>query len=135
MNRIYLTVIFFILLINNVYSQGNWNDFLAEGDDAFSKNNYQLAIDKYETALSVMDEEKTSATILYNLGNAYYKNENLGLAILNWERAKLLQSNDKDINFNLRIAKESIKGEVIPVKPFFLLKWWKKAQYLSIPKH
>lgn len=130
MNRIYLAVVFFILLMNNAYSQENWNDILAEGDDAFSKSNYALAISKYEQALAGIHEEETSVTVLYNLGNAYYKNENLGMAILYWEKAKLLAPNDKDINFNLRIAKDSIKGEVIPVKPFFLLKGWQKMQSL-----
>ena len=42
-----------------------------------------------------------SAPTLYNLGNAYARAGKPGLAVLNYERARLLEPNDPDIDANL----------------------------------
>jgi hypothetical protein len=43
-----------------------------------------------------------SAPALYNLANAYARAGKPGLAVLNYERARLLEPNDPDIDANLR---------------------------------
>lgn len=48
-----------------------------------------------------------SAAGLYNLGNAYARTGKPGLAVLNYERARLLDPNDPDIEANLRHVRES----------------------------
>jgi hypothetical protein len=47
-----------------------------------------------------------SAPALYNLGNAYARSGKPGLAVLNYERARLLEPNDPDIDANLRRVRE-----------------------------
>jgi hypothetical protein len=47
-----------------------------------------------------------SAAALYNLANAYARTGKPGLAILNYERARLLEPNDPDINANLRHVRQ-----------------------------
>jgi hypothetical protein len=48
-----------------------------------------------------------SAPALYNLANAYARAGKPGLAVLNYERAKLLEPNDPDIDANLRHVRET----------------------------
>jgi hypothetical protein len=48
-----------------------------------------------------------SAPALYNLANAYARAGKPGLAVLNYERAKLLDPNDPDINANLHHVREA----------------------------
>jgi hypothetical protein len=48
-----------------------------------------------------------SAPALYNLANAYARAGKPGLAVLNYERAKLLDPNDPDIDANLRHVREA----------------------------
>jgi hypothetical protein len=48
-----------------------------------------------------------SASALYNLANAYARAGKPGLAVLNYERAKLLEPNDPDIDANLRHVREA----------------------------
>ena len=103
---------------------------LTEGNDAYSKGNYSLAIQKYEAVLKSEEKGTTNVTLLYNLANAHYKNKNLGKAILYWEKAKMQAPNDAAIHTNLSIATDEIKGEVILIKPFFLVKWWKQVRSL-----
>jgi tetratricopeptide (TPR) repeat protein len=47
-----------------------------------------------------------SAAALYNLANAYARGGKPGLAVLNYERARLLAPNDPDIEANLRHVRE-----------------------------
>ena len=49
-----------------------------------------------------------SAPALYNLANAYARAGKPGLAVLNYERAKLLEPNDPDIDANLRHVREAV---------------------------
>jgi hypothetical protein len=48
-----------------------------------------------------------SAPALYNLGNAYARAGKPGLAVLNYERARLLEPNDPDIDANLHQVREA----------------------------
>jgi hypothetical protein len=48
-----------------------------------------------------------SAPALYNLANAYARAGKPGLAVLNYERARLLEPSDPDIDANLRQVREA----------------------------
>jgi hypothetical protein len=48
-----------------------------------------------------------SAAALYNLANAYARAGKPGLAVLNYERARLLEPDDPDIDANLRRVREA----------------------------
>ena len=47
-----------------------------EGLKAYKNNQYDLAIQEFET---ILDSNWISSQLYYNLGNAYYQNENLSL--------------------------------------------------------
>ena len=71
-------------------------------DEAYAAGNYQQAIALYEQILHTQGE---AAAIYYNLGNSYYKSDNIAKAILNYERALLMNPGDGDIRFNLELAR------------------------------
>ena len=48
-----------------------------------------------------------SAALLFNLGNSYARDGNAGLAVLNYERARLLAPDDPDLRANLRYVRSS----------------------------
>jgi hypothetical protein len=52
-------------------------------------------------------EARWSAAALYNLGNSYARAGQPGLAVLNYERARLLAPNDPDIEANLRHVRDA----------------------------
>lgn len=70
----------------------------ADADSAYVHERYQQAIADYEALL----KQGVSADLYYNLGNAYYRTDNMTKAILNYERALLLSPGDADIRFNLQ---------------------------------
>ncbi len=48
-----------------------------------------------------------SAAGLYNLANSYARAGKPGMAVLNYERARLLSPNDPDVEANLRFVRSS----------------------------
>ena len=84
--------------------------------DAYSNGDYVQAISIYET----MTQEGESDELYYNLGNAYYKNNQIGKAILNYERALRLNPSYDDAAFNLQLANEKIQDKIEPIERFFL---------------
>lgn len=93
----------------------------AEGDSAYMKNDYASAIQIYEALLN----RGEAADIYYNLGNSYYKAGDIAKAILNYERALLLQSGNGDIRANLEIARSKTVDKVEPVPEIFFVSWTK----------
>ena len=93
----------------------------AEGDSAYMKNDYASAIQIYEALLN----RGEAADIYYNLGNSYYKAGDIAKAILNYERALLLQPGNGDIGANLEIARSKTVDKVEPVPEIFFVSWTK----------
>lgn len=93
----------------------------AEGDSAYIKNEYGKAIQIYEALL----KKGEAAEIYYNLGNSYYKTGEIGKAVLNYERALLLQPGNGDIRANLEIARAKTVDKVEPVPEIFFVAWAK----------
>lgn len=93
----------------------------AAGDSAYMQNDYLAAIQIYESLL----RQGESAEVYYNLGNSYYKSGDIARAILNYERALLLQPGNGDIRVNLEIARAKTVDKVTPVPEIFFIGWFK----------
>ena len=94
----------------------------AEADKDYQENKFADAIEKYEAILS---SEGESAAIYYNLGNSYYKNKNIAKAVLNYERALLMNPGDADIRFNLDMARSKTVDQITPTAEVFIVTWYK----------
>ena len=93
---------------------------LKEAEEAYAKEDYTQAIELYESVLKTYGE---SAMVYYNLGNAYYKAGKVAPAILNYERALLLNPGDSDTRFNLQVARQKTVDKIEPIGEFFLTRW------------
>ena len=93
----------------------------AEGDSAYIKEDYAAAIQIYEALL----KNGEAADVYYNLGNSYYKRGEIAKAVLNYERALLLQPGNGDIRANLEVARAKTIDKVEPVPEVFFVSWIK----------
>jgi SH3 domain-containing protein len=66
------------------------------------------------TQAAAAEEKGYSASALYNSANAYARAGQPGLAVLNYERARLLAPGDSDVDANLRFVRASSH---VPVEP------------------
>ena len=102
-------------------------DALKEAETAYTQENYLQAIEHYEEILKIYGD---SYEVYFNLGNAYYKAEKIAPAILNYERALLLNPGDAAIRFNLEIAKLKKVDRIDPIGEFFVIQWFRTIQNL-----
>ena len=93
----------------------------ADGDQAYRDGDYQQAITLYEEVLTA----GVSADVYYNLGNAYYRMDDMAHAILNYERALLLSPGDADIRFNLQMARSHTSDKIAPETEMFFVTWYR----------
>ena len=93
----------------------------ADGDNEYSRGNYQQAIRDYEELL----KQTKSADLYYNLGNAYYRTDNITHAVLAYERALLLSPGDDDIRFNLQMARSKTIDKITPRSEMFFVTWYR----------
>lgn len=89
-------------------------------DDEYAKGNYQQAIKDYQEILKA----GVSSEIYYNLGNAYYRTDNITQALLAYERALQLSPGDNEIRFNLQYARSKTIDKITPETEMFFVTWY-----------
>jgi len=96
----------------------------------YQKNDYGSAVETYEQILS---EGVVSASLYYNLGNAYFKSGNLGKAVLNYERALQFSPEDKELKHNLDFVRDLLQDKVESSEsPHWLQKLLRIPQLLTL---
>ena len=98
-----------------------------KANQAYAQELYAEAAEQYEQIIAVGYE---SAELYFNLGNAYFKLNEIPSAILYFEKAKKLKPNDADIDFNLNVANTKIVDKIEPVPELFLWQWWRSIYNL-----
>ena len=92
----------------------------AQADSSYVQEHYQQAARQYEALL----KQGVSADIYYNLGNCYYRMDNITQAVLAYERALLLSPGDEDIRFNLQMARSKTIDKITPESEMFVVTWY-----------
>ena len=118
-NLRFLFVTFFMALVCSVNADNN-HSLLDSASVAYSKGEFSKAAKFYEMVLS---SGKEAPEVYFNLGNAYYKSNNIARAILNYERAIKLDPNNEDFNFNLKLANQRIEDKIDEAPRMFLAQW------------
>ena len=103
----------------------------ADIDKLYQKGNYMQAVKGYEKLL----QQGESASLYYNLGNSYYRLDNIPHAVLSYERAQRLAPSDEDIRFNLQLAQSKTIDNLTPEPEMFFVTWYKAlVNFLSVDK-
>lgn len=116
-NRIPLMI---FLMLSSTLSYGN--ELIQKAYAAYNGGRYSEAVALYD---SVAQTEGVSAGLLYNMGNASYKDGDDGMAMLCYQRAHRLDPGNSRINDNIRFLESKIedinkaelkgkKGDVAP---------------------
>ena len=89
-------------------------------NDLYAKGDYSNAAKQYEKILST---DGVAPEIYFNLGNSYYKSNEIGRSILNYERALRLDPSFDDAKFNLELAQLKVVDNIVPSPTFFIGRW------------
>ncbi len=102
----------------------------------FEKGNQEYARAKYTEALSdyqqVLKSGYQSAALYFNIGNAYYRTDEIPSALLYYEKAHRLAPGDEDINFNIRLTNLKTTDKIDEVPELFINRWWRNF-ILALP--
>jgi tetratricopeptide (TPR) repeat protein len=87
---------------------------LAQTEPQFTKANQEYAAGHFKEAIdgyeSLAHKGVWSTNLFYDLGNAYFHTGDLGRAILNYERALVLDRHHPEAQANLRIAHDEARA-------------------------
>jgi tetratricopeptide (TPR) repeat protein len=94
------------------------SDDLNAANHAYSEGRYDEAARQFQ---QLIQTQGYSAPLCFDLANAEAKAGHIGLAILNYERARYLAPSDSDIDHNLQLARQQagLKSNS--------LRWWQVA--------
>jgi len=89
---------------------------LSSAKKAYDKAEYDKAINDYE---KIVSSGEVSSELYYNLGNAYYKNNQIGKAIYHYQLAHKLNPADEDIKHNLTLANKRTVDQIEVKENYF----------------
>lgn len=112
--------VIFVLLSSSMFAQDDHNNAFIQANTQYEKGHYDKAATLYE---EIVEDGLESAELYYNLGNAYYRLDNVGLSILYYEKARKLSPTDEDILTNLAFANQKVEDEIDAVPVSFLTNW------------
>jgi tetratricopeptide (TPR) repeat protein len=92
-----------------------------KGSELFAAGKFQEALDQW---LAIYKSGYRTASLDFNIGNTYFKLNNVPGAILYFERALLLKPGDEDINYNLQIARSLVVDKYVEIPEIFFVIWF-----------
>lgn len=95
-------------------------ELMLQGNQAYGKSDFTTAISTYN---AILDAGYCSAELYYNLGNAYYRQQQYALSILSYERALRLKPNFRDARQNLQLAYSKTEDEIEQLPELFIVRW------------
>lgn len=116
-----LIFIVFSLFGHIGFSQGTNRDKFYQGTTYFTAGSYSDALRVWN---EIYMTGYRSANLDYNIGNAYFKLNNIPLSILFYERAYLLKPADEDINYNLQVARTLTVDRFQEIPQLFFVRWY-----------
>ena len=119
---------FFIYVLSTAFlvAQTNSQQLFEKANTSYKEGNYQEAVNLYQ---EIEAKDSISSTLFYNLGNAYYKLNNVANTIYYFEKALILDPLNKDAANNLQFAKRMTIDNIEDIPLTFLQRM--EANYLQ----
>jgi tetratricopeptide (TPR) repeat protein len=96
------------------------DSLFEQGVTHYKAANYQEAV---STWMKILEQDKHSAALYFNLGNAHYKLNNIGPSVYYYEKALQLAPGDDDIANNLLFAENARVDEIEPLPQTVFQRW------------
>lgn len=94
--------IILLVFITNLVSAQNVDTLFSDANTLYKTGKYKKAIETYQ---KIEESEQISSELYFNLGNCYYKLNQVAQSIYNYEKALLIDPYNVDAKNNLIIAK------------------------------
>jgi tetratricopeptide (TPR) repeat protein len=105
-------------------------DRYRESLQLYKKADYREAVRIFQ---ELVDEGYVSFDLYYNLGNASYKNGDLGMSVLYFERALTVEPGNEDVKHNLNVVRARLRDRVEAIPLLFFVRWWNELKNANDP--
>ncbi len=103
-------------------------ELYVQAGQLYSSGDYSGAAAVYR---KLFEDGYRSGDMFYNAGNAFFKSGDNASAILFYERARLIDPADEDINYNLQIARSRVTDKFETVPELFFVRWFNFLSLLT----
>jgi len=117
--RICGVFLFMLIFSFSAFAQEETND-IVRANELYSEGEFLQAAHLYE---QIILEKGVAPELYYNLGNAYFKANEIGHSILNYERALRLNPRFENARFNLQLAQTKVIDNITEDDTFFVKRW------------
>ena len=115
-------ILFLLLAIVSMIAQAvTPSEMKTQADSAYARADYETAVKLY----GELAEQNLTADVCYNLGCAYYRIDDIAHSVLWFERALKLNPSDKDVLFNLELARTKTIDKIIQQHEFILFTYFR----------
>lgn len=130
MKRIVILLYMVLAGTASLFAQDNLRELFDQGIKAYDQQQYSDAMNSFE---SIVNKGYTSGELYYNMGNTAFKQKKYPLAILYYEKARLLMPSDEDLETNLMLANAHTIDKIEPLPQLFFERWWSSLLLLFSP--
>ena len=92
------------------------NEKFLEANNLYNDSKYEQSIQVY---LQILDSGAHSSELYFNIGNAYYRLNDIANSILYYEKSLKLDSSDNDVINNLNMVKNALIDDIAVVPTSF----------------
>ncbi len=124
MKTIALSCLLFASIHASAMSRVEADSLIAQGSRVYASGDHAAALALFDSANVAF----TSPSLLYNIGNCYFKLNDVPHAILFYERALRLAPGDADVRTNLELARQNVVDRVNELPAFTLGSTWGKLR-------
>lgn len=118
----HITIIIILLIPSSgLYPQSEQRQAFLKGVEYYTTSKYQDALNEW---LKLYNTGYRSAQLDYDIGNVYFKLNNVPGAILFYERARLLKPANDNINYNIQIARSLVVDKFQEIPQLFFVRWF-----------
>ena len=126
MNRALQIFVLVLTLFLGVLANAQEDSLFDKATEAYNKGRYDEAISYYE---QILESGRHSAAVYFNLGNSYYKKNEIAPSIYYYEKALLLEPGDPEILNNLRFAQNMTLDAISPMPQTDLQRFYKRLVF------
>lgn len=114
-------ILFLFCCISATAFAQNYDDMMRHANEAYQKQQFEEAAALYQ---QIADAGNEGSVLYYNLGNAYFKCEENGKALLWYERALRLDPRNEDIKHNIAFVNQKLVDRIEEMPELFVTRWW-----------
>lgn len=105
----FIQIIFLISIsITAILGQSRADGLFGKANALYASDQFSEASKLYETVLHTVEH----ANLYYNLGNAYFRQGEIGSSIWAYEKGLQFQPRDKDLQHNIAIARAHVRDRI-----------------------